>query len=248
MNRKNAYPDLGGQIDTAYLASKGYTLVNNEYVRTASLLTSEAIAEIVEKNIVPFFKGIGFEVNRVPRGLTKTVDYECGDVGLEVTALQDYLPKCNEVDKILKRHRETNSIICAYMYLKADKPKIEILDEQKLNNNTSILCLRQHISCYRPKLSNSLAGVLMSIPKGLDVEMSNEPDYIFVRNPYCGKQHELISKLKDFSLATTSDWLTILHMFVKFSGCTSITSPCLDCPEKEELAARKMPTFMMNPI
>jgi hypothetical protein len=244
---------LDDPIDADYLASKGYALVNGEYVRTSSLLTSAVIADTAEKNIVPFFRGIGFEVKRVPRGLTKTVDYECGNLGLEVTALQDYLPKSQQLDKILERHRETNSRICAYMYLKAGKPKIEILDEQNLNNNTSILCLRQHISCYRPKLMgkinekyyqdeshdlqiinidfrlahfdslslkweiksilnilgrelNSLAGILMSIPKELDSEMSSQPDYIFVRNPYCEKQHELVNKLDNYSMATTSDW------------------------------------------
>jgi protein-disulfide isomerase len=37
---------------------------------------------------------------------------------------------------------------CGQAYLKGDKPKIEILDDHKLDNNVSILSLRQHISCY----------------------------------------------------------------------------------------------------
>ena len=42
------------------------------------------------------------------------------------------------------------------MYLKDGKPKIEILHELLLDNNVSILCLRQHVSCYRPKLISKI--------------------------------------------------------------------------------------------
>ncbi|MGC1931346.1 MAG: hypothetical protein WA667_20435 [Candidatus Nitrosopolaris sp.] len=41
--------------------------------------------------------------------------------------------------------------------LKDGKPKIEILNEQKLDNNLSILCLRQHVSCYRPKIMDKIS-------------------------------------------------------------------------------------------
>jgi hypothetical protein len=88
----------------------------------------------------------------VPRTTTRTVDYEYEDLGLEVTSIREYLPKNDEVDKLLARHDKSNSRICAYMYLKDGKPKIEILHELLLDNNVSILCLRQHVSCYRPKL------------------------------------------------------------------------------------------------
>jgi hypothetical protein len=84
------------------------------------------------------------------------VDYECEDVGIEVTSIHEYLPKNYEVDKLLRQHDQTNYRICAYMYLKDDKPKVEILDEQALDNIISVLCLRQHVSCYRPRLINKI--------------------------------------------------------------------------------------------
>jgi hypothetical protein len=164
-----------------------------------------------------------------------------------------------------------------------------------LNNNTSILCLRQHISCYRPKLISkinkkyrqdeshdlqiiiidfrlapfdslsikwevksildiwekdfhSLGGILIASPKRVNSDMVDEPDYVFVSNIHCRKEREILRKLNNFSLATTSNWITVNQTFVKYSGFTSITSPCIDCPEKEELGTRGLPTFLMNRI
>jgi hypothetical protein len=105
-------------IDIELLIPNGYQLVNGEYVRKIPLLTSEEIEEIAERHIVPFFNKIGFEMQKIPTARSRTVDYECENLGLEVTALHHYLPRHDEVDKLLKRHLETNSRICAYMYLK----------------------------------------------------------------------------------------------------------------------------------
>ena len=116
-------------------------------------MSPQDIEKHIESNIVPFFKKLGFNIKRIPRTQRRTADYECGELGIEVTSLRQYLPQNNiDIDKLLKRHLETNSRICAYMYLKDGKLRTEILDEQKLNNDVSILCLRQHISCYRQKL------------------------------------------------------------------------------------------------
>jgi hypothetical protein len=54
----------------------------------------------VEKNIVPFFKRLGFNIRKIPRRTTRTADYECGELGIE-----EYLPQNNiELDVLLKRH------------------------------------------------------------------------------------------------------------------------------------------------
>lgn len=102
--------------------------------------------------------GIGYHIRRVPRrGHIRRVDYEYGDVGVEVTSVRDYLPR-SEVDKLLAR-QQMNYRICAYMYLKDDKPKIEIINEQKLvcyYINVSILCLQQHVSCSRAKIIDKI--------------------------------------------------------------------------------------------
>jgi hypothetical protein len=94
----------------------------------------------------------------------------------------------------------------------------------------------------------SLGGVLIASPKKMDSEMIDKPDYVFVRNIHCKKQYDILAKLSDFSLATTSNWITVTHIFVKYSGATGISSPCFDCSDREELDARSLPTFMMNPI
>ena len=271
-----------------------YQLVNNEYVKKSHLLTSEEVECIAEIDIVPFFGSLGINVKRVSRTKIRTVDYEYENVGLEVTVVQDYLPKHNEIDKLLDHHIQTNSRICAYMYMKGDKPRIEIMSEKNLDK-LAILCLRQHISCYRSKIIGkiskkynqdqehdlsiiildfrlapfdslslkwevrsildscakdyySLGGVLIASPKELDSTMVDEPDYVFVNNIYCKKQHEILTKLNRFSLATTSTWNTVTHIFVKQSPPTSISSPCFDCPEREELEIKRLPTFMMNSI
>ncbi|HZD34222.1 MAG TPA: hypothetical protein VE130_03370 [Nitrososphaeraceae archaeon] len=284
-------------IDVEMLIPDGYQLIDGEYVRMTSLLTSKEIEKIAEIHIVPFFNDIGFKIQKIPTTPTtsRSVDYECGNLGIEVTTLHDYLPKHKDVDKLMRRHFETRSRICAYIYLKGDEPKIEILDEKKLDNDTSILCLRQHISCYRPKLTTkiinkylqdeseshdmqiividsrlapfdslslkwevksilnnlgvdlrSLGGVLIASPKEIDSDMLEEPIFVFANNANCQKDHEILRRLSNFSLATTSEWKTVNQTFVTFSGRTSIISPCLDCPEKEELNARGLPTFLMN--
>jgi hypothetical protein len=39
----------------------------------------------------------------------RTVDYEYERIGLEITVLQEYLPRNIEIDRLLKRDIETNS-------------------------------------------------------------------------------------------------------------------------------------------
>ena len=94
----------------------------------------------------------------------------------------------------------------------------------------------------------SLGGVLVASPKKIDSRVDEVPDFVFVNNIYCKKQHEILEKLGDFHLATTSTWNTVLQIFVKYSGNTSINIPCINCPERLELEARGLPTFLMSPI
>ena len=64
-----------------------YQLVNNEYVKTSHLLTSEQVENLAENDIVPFFKSLGMDIKRIPTSGTRTVDYEYEKVGLEVTKM-----------------------------------------------------------------------------------------------------------------------------------------------------------------
>jgi hypothetical protein len=67
-----------------------------------------------------------------------------------------YLPKHTDVDSILKIHDESHSLICAYLYLEKEKPKVKILHQKDLGRDLSILCLRHHISLYEPKIFNKI--------------------------------------------------------------------------------------------
>jgi hypothetical protein len=285
--------DIRKVIDVELLIPEGYELINGEYVRNVSFLTSKNVEKFVEGNVIPFFSSIGFDIAKIPRSQTKRVDYQCQGVGIEVTALHDYFPKNEETDRLLQRHNETNSRICAYMFLKDGKPTIEILNEIELKSNYSILCLRQHVSYYRPKLINKikkkydqdnmhnlvivvidfrlahfdslslkteiksilnefgnsfpkLAGILAAIPKKVDSEMLHDSEHVFIRNPGCIGQHEILEKLKNYLMAKTSYWITIDYVFVKFTGKTIIPNPCIDCPGRQELNSRGLPTFQVN--
>ncbi len=269
-----------------------YELVGDEYVRVIRSLSHTEIEKQIEADAPLFFSRIGYNISKVPRANVRTPDYEYEGVGVEVTSVREYLPK-KEVDKLLARYEQTNCRICAYMYLKDDKPNIQILDEQKLNNNKlSILCLQQHVSCYRPKIISkihdkysqdgshsiliimmdfrlahfdalslkreieiilagigmqlpSLCGILVSTPKKLNSDMlSNECDYVFVNNTYCKSQHAVLKQLNNYSLASTSDWITLKSIFIRTSTPVLFLSvPCSDCPDRVGIERKGLPIF-----
>jgi len=274
------------------LIPDGYDVVGDDYVRKIPALSAREIEKQIERNAPLFFNKLGYEIKKVPiADNTRTVDYEYEDVGVEVTSIRDYSPK-NEVDKLLARYDQTNYRICAYMYLREGKSKIEILEEQKLENKLSILCLRQHVSSYEPKIKDkiynkcyqgeihsililmmdfrlahfdslslkreiksildgigtelpSLGGILVSTPKRLNSDMlSNDCDYVFVNNTHCKSHHDILKQLNNYSLATTSDWITVNPIFItKPSNITSIPVPCFDCPDRVEIERKGLPTF-----
>ena len=272
------------------LVSKGYELINGEYVRKVSLLRADQVENYVEKDVARYFAEIGYVIKRVPKGLTRTVDYEYDNLGIEVTALHDYLPHTNEIDSLVRRLNEKNNRICAYMFLKDNDQIVRILEEKVLTGNISVLCLRQHVSCYKPKILQkiidkylqderhrsivividfrlahfdslslkreikkildefgtqfpSLGGVLISVPKRPDSEMFDRPQYVFVRNKYSAVEHEMLKKLDGFSLTTIEEWMTVNHIFIRYSGQSSIESPCMDCPDKDWLDQMELPTL-----
>lgn len=74
--------------------------------------------------------------------------------------------------------------------------------------------------------------------------LSNESDYVFVNNTYCKSQHDIVKQLNNYSLATTSDWITVNPIFIKKpSNLTSLSMPCLDCPDRVEIERKGLPTF-----
>jgi hypothetical protein len=204
----------------------------------------------------------------------------------------DFSKSKSRQDILLKRHIDTNLRICAYMYLRNERIAIEILNEEQIASNVSLLCLRQHISCYRAKIFGkitdkwiqdqdkqhkgtiividfrlahfdslslkreikgildrngsefpTLVGILISVPKRLDSEMFESPDYVFVKNEHCVVQHKILETLNNFSLATTITWNTFNHTFIRYSGLSNVQSPCLDCPDKAWMDLRGLPTF-----
>jgi hypothetical protein len=264
--------------------------MGDEYVKIPSLSPAE-IEKQIEDNAPLFFSRIGYNIKKVPRRpYARTVDYEYEGMGVEVTSVRDYLPKNDEVDNLLARDEQTR--ICAYMYLKDGKTKIEMLDEKKLDNKLSTLCLQQHVSCYRPKIITkiydeytqdeshsiliimmdfrlahfdplslkreiktilarigmelpSLGGILVSTPKTINSDMlSNESDYVFVNNTYCKSHHDVLNRLNNYSLASTSNWITLNSIFIKPPNVTLfIIKPCSDCPDRVEIERKGLPTF-----
>src|SRR5919106_75698 len=97
------------------LIAKGYELINGEYIRKVSLLRAAEVENFVEKDVVRYFGEIGYKINRVPKGLTKTVDYEYEHLGIEVTALHDYLPRINDIDSLVTMLAKERIRICADM-------------------------------------------------------------------------------------------------------------------------------------
>src|SRR5205823_1401185 len=90
----------------------------------------------------------------------------------------------------------------------------------------------------------SLGGILVPTPKKLDSDMLGFESYVFVNNPYCKSQHTILKQLNDYSLATTSNWITVNHTFIKkSSNVTAIPVPCFDCPERGEIEKKGLPTF-----
>ena len=88
---------------------EGYELIDGEYVRKVTTLSSWEIENHVERDTVRFFKEIGYEIKRMPKAQTRTVDYDYGDLGIEITVLHDYLPRTREMDVLLNRYTDTNS-------------------------------------------------------------------------------------------------------------------------------------------
>ena len=84
------------QLQSA-LVPDGYELIDDEYVRKIRLLSEKEIEKHVETNIPSFFNTIGYNIKKVPRTTTRTVDYEYEDLGLEVTSIRGYLLKNDEV-------------------------------------------------------------------------------------------------------------------------------------------------------
>jgi len=62
----------------------------------------------------------------------------------------------------------------------------------------------------------SLGGILVSTPKTINSDMlSNESDHVFVNNTYCKSHHEVLKQLNNYSLASTSNWITLNSIFIK---------------------------------
>ena len=92
----------------------------------------------------------------------------------------------------------------------------------------------------------SLNGILAAIPKQLNSDMLSDDylDYVFINNPFCKSEHEILRHLSNYSMATTSLWLTLNQTFIrKPSNLLEIPSPYFDCPENDEIERRGLPTF-----
>lgn len=131
-------------------------VIDNEYVKKIDVLKSKQIEKHIENSAPIFFQKLGINAKRIKKTKTRTPDYSSNDIDFEVTAIHQYLPKNSDIDAILKNHRENNFLICAYLYLEKEKPKVKVISQKNLDENLSILCLRAHISLYKPKIFSKI--------------------------------------------------------------------------------------------
>ena len=119
-------------------------------------MTSKQIEKHIESRAPIFFRKLGINANRIKETKKRTPDYSSNDIDYEVTAMHQYLPNNSDINTILKNHNENHSLICAYLYLEMEKPTVKIIHQKDLEEDLSILCLRQHISLYKPKIFNKI--------------------------------------------------------------------------------------------
>ena len=125
---------------------------DDEYIKENDVLTSKQIEKHVEKSVPSFFQTLGIDVWKIKETNERTPDYSSNDLDIEVTAMHQYLPHNSDMDAIIKKHKENNLLICAYLYLENEKPRIKNILSKQLEEDLSILCLRQHISLYKNKI------------------------------------------------------------------------------------------------
>lgn len=136
---------------------KDLQVKDNEYVRTKDLLTAKEIEKHIEESAPIFFQKLKIPAERIKETKEKrTPDYSSNSIDFEVTTIHWYLPKNLDIDNILKTHDKSYSLICAYLYSEKGKPKLKIIHQKKLENDLSILCLRQHVSLYESKIFNKI--------------------------------------------------------------------------------------------
>ena len=127
-------------------------VIDGEYINKTDLETAKKIEEHIEKNINFIFERLGINANRIKETKERTPDYSSNHLDFEITAFHPYIPQIKEIDDILKIHKENYTLICAYLFLEREKPRAKIIHQKNLENELSILCLRQHISLYKPKI------------------------------------------------------------------------------------------------
>jgi hypothetical protein len=91
----------------------------------------------------------------------------------------------------------------------------------------------------------SLGGILASTPKQLNSDtLDYDSDHVFINNPHCKSQHDILTKLGSYSMATTSMWITVAPIFIrKPSNVQKISFSSIDCPDRDEIQRLGLPTF-----
>jgi hypothetical protein len=80
-----------------------------------------------------------------------------------------------EIDKTIAELQNNLRNCChAYMYLDSynNNPILKIVSEEKCDPSCSVLCLRQHVSVYRPKIINKI--------QNKSYQSQNYPEHILI--------------------------------------------------------------------
>jgi hypothetical protein len=122
-----------------------------------SLISSKEFEKLSQIKAEKILKGLGLgNLKKIPRGRTKTPDYEADGVAYEVTVLHTYMPLV--VETLCKNEGERFGLD-THALLYADKQgrlKTKILFQGRCQPNLSILRVRHDISCYRRKIISKI--------------------------------------------------------------------------------------------
>jgi hypothetical protein len=138
--------------------SSNWEFTKDEIINKVDLVTQKQAERRIQNQVKNIFNSLQININRISETSIRTSDYEGPDLDIEVTAVHQYLPRIKDVEKAIRENKENNGQ-CTYSYIYLDdskKPVFRIIKQTKLNENASILIIRQHFSMYKRKIISKI--------------------------------------------------------------------------------------------
>jgi hypothetical protein len=139
---------------------------------------------------------IEIKATKISENSVRTPDYGNVRIAFEATKAIMYtlsIPRMAEIDKAIDElQNNLGNCYHAYMYLDSNNnnPIFKILSKEKCDPSCSILCLRQHVSVYRPKIINKI--------QNKSYQSENYPEHTLILD-FRASQFDAISLSKEIS-------------------------------------------------